>query len=127
MATVEEPLIAVVDDDESVARAIKRLLRSAGVAADTYRTGQDLLDAFESSPDYRPGCMVLDIHTPDAGGLDAIRRLMEKEIPVIFTTAYDELDIEREKLAQGASALLRKPFNDEVLIDAVRTVLKRDS
>ena len=55
-----KPFVAVVDDDESVSRAIKRLLRSTGLAADTFKTGTDFLDMFDSIPSYRPACIVLE-------------------------------------------------------------------
>jgi FixJ family two-component response regulator len=118
-----KPFVAVVDDDESVCRAIKRLLRSTGLAADTFKTGNDFLDMFESIPSYRPACIVLDIQMPGLNGLEVQQRLAGSGIPVIFITAHDEADVRKQALAAGAAAYLRKPFNDEVLIKAVRTAI----
>jgi FixJ family two-component response regulator len=118
-----KPFVAVVDDDESVSRAIKRLLRASGLAADTFKTGDDFLDMFESIPSYRPACVVLDIQMPGLNGLEVQQRLAGSGIPVIFITAHDEIGVREQALASGAAAYLRKPFNDEVLITAVRTAI----
>ncbi|MDB5788025.1 response regulator [Caballeronia mineralivorans] len=118
-----KPFVAVVDDDESVSRAIKRLLRSTGLASDTFKTGDDFLDMFESIPSYRPACIVLDIQMPGLNGLEVQQRLAGSGIPVIFITAHDEAGLRKQALAAGAAAYLRKPFNDEVLIKAVRTAI----
>jgi FixJ family two-component response regulator len=118
-----KPFVAVVDDDESVSRAIKRLLRSAGLASDTFKTGDDFLDMFDSIPSYRPACIVLDIQMPGLNGLEVQRRLEGSGIPVIFITAHDEIGVREQALAAGAAAYLRKPFNDEILIKAVTTAI----
>src|SRR5580698_6661487 len=116
-----KPFVAVVDDDESVSRAIKRLLRSCGLAADTFKTGDDFLDMFDSIPSYRPACVVLDIQMPGSNGLEVQQRLAGSGVPVIFITAHDETDVRQQALAAGAAAYLLKPFNDDVLIKAVLT------
>jgi FixJ family two-component response regulator len=118
-----KPFVAVVDDDESVSRAIKRLLRSTGLAAETFKTGDDFLDMFDSIPSYRPACVVLDIQMPGSNGLEVQQRLAGSGIPVVFITAHDETDVRKQALAAGAAAYLLKPFNDEVLIEAVRTAI----
>jgi FixJ family two-component response regulator len=118
-----KPFVAVVDDDESVSRAIKRLLRSSGLAADTFKTGDDFLDMFDSIPSYRPACVVLDIQMPGSNGLEVQQRLAGSGIPVVFITAHDETDVRKQALAAGAAAYLLKPFNDDVLIKAVRTAI----
>jgi FixJ family two-component response regulator len=116
-----KPFVAVVDDDESVSRAIKRLLRSTGLASDTFKTGDEFLDMFDSIPSYRPACMVLDIQMPGLNGLEVQRRLSGSGIPVIFITAHDEIGVREQALAAGAAAYLRKPFNDEIFIKSVST------
>jgi FixJ family two-component response regulator len=118
-----KPFVAVVDDDESVCRAIKRLLRSSGFAAETFKTGDDFLDMFDSIPSYRPACIVLDIQMPGLNGLEVQQRLAGSGIPVIFITAHDQADVRAQALAAGAAGYLRKPFNDEILIKAVRSAI----
>jgi FixJ family two-component response regulator len=118
-----KPFVAVVDDDESVSRAIKRLLRSTGLASETFKTGDDFLLMFDSIPSYRPACLVLDIQMPGSNGLEVQRRIAGSRIPVIFITAHDESGVREQALLAGATAYLRKPFNDELFIKAVRTAI----
>jgi len=117
------PLVAVVDDDDSVSRAIERLLRSIGVTADLFKTGDLFLDRFASMPTYRPACIVLDMHMPGLNGLQVQQRLAGTGLPVIFITAHDEADVRQLALAAGAAAYLRKPFDDEIFLAAVATAV----
>jgi FixJ family two-component response regulator len=120
-----QPFVAVVDDDDSVSRAVNRLLRSTGLASHTFRTGDDFLDMLDSVPAYRPACVVLDVQMPGSNGLEVQRRLVGRGVPVIFITAHDETAVREHALAAGATAYLCKPFNDEVLIRAVHTAISR--
>lgn len=117
------PFVAVVDDDESVGRAIKRLLRSVGIGADTYLSGDGFLDTLASMPSYRPGCVILDIQMPGLNGLEVQRRLSGSGIPVIMITAYDDVVVRSQALAAGAVGYLGKPFNDSILINTVQAAL----
>ena len=121
--TKVKPFVAVVDDDESVRRAIKRLLRSVGLPSDTFKTGDEFIEMFDSIPSYRPACIVLDIQMPGLNGLEVQKRLAGSGIPVIFITAHDETAVREQALAGGVAGYLRKPFNDEVLIKAVRAAM----
>jgi FixJ family two-component response regulator len=118
-----KPFVAVVDDDESVGRAIKRLLRSVGIGADTFSSGDDFLDALAAMPAYRPACVILDIQMPGINGLEVQRRLAGNGMPVILITAYDDIAVREEGLAAGATGYLLKPFNDALLIRTVQTAL----
>ncbi|UXU89938.1 response regulator transcription factor [Burkholderia sp. S-53] len=115
--------VAVVDDDESVGRAIKRLLRSVGIGADTFQSGDDFLDTLASMPSYRPACVILDIQMPGLNGLEVQRRLDGTGVPVIVITAYDDVAVREQALAAGAIAYVRKPFNDALLIKTVCAAL----
>jgi FixJ family two-component response regulator len=66
---------------------------------------------------------VLDVQMPGSNGLEVQRRLAGSGIPMVFITAHDEAGVRQQALAAGAAAYLRKPFNDEVLIKAVRTAI----
>lgn len=116
-------LVAVVDDDASVGRAIKRLLRSAGIGADTFLSGDEFLEALASMPSYRPACVILDIQMPGLNGLEVQRRLAGTGVPVIVITAYDDLAVREQALAAGAIAYVRKPFEDALLIKTVYAAL----
>jgi FixJ family two-component response regulator len=122
-----KPLIAIVDDDESVCRAIKRLVRSAGMEANTFTSGQEFIDLVEGMPWLRVECVVLDVQMPKLNGLEVQERLAQKgnAIPVIFITAHDEPGVREKALAAGAVAFLRKPFNDELFIKTLREAIKR--
>src|SRR5262245_27531914 len=122
-----KPLIAIVDDDESVCRAMRRLVRSVAMDAETFSSGQDFLDLLDAMPSFQPDCLILDVQMPRMNGLDVQDHLTKsgKIIPVIFITAHDEVGVREKALAAGALAFLRKPFNDELLIKTLREALKR--
>jgi FixJ family two-component response regulator len=118
-----KPFIVVVDDDESVSRAIMRLLRSIGVASESFSSGDAFLEALSSVPSYQPACVILDVQMPGLNGLEVQRRLAGTGMPIIFITAHDEVGVRQQALAAGALAYLRKPFGDELLIKTVRAIL----
>jgi FixJ family two-component response regulator len=126
--TKEKPLIAVVDDDVSVCRAVKRLVRSVGMDADTFTSGQEFIDLLQGTPWLQVDCVVLDVQMPGIDGLEVQRRLEQREhpIPIIFITAHDEADVRDRAMAAGAVAFLRKPFNDELFIRTVQEALRRN-
>ncbi len=120
------PTVAVVDDDESVCRALKRLLRAAGMASASFGTGDALLAALdENDAAWRPDCIVLDVQMPGINGLEVQRRLAGSDMPIVFVTAHDDPAVRDTALAAGAAAYLHKPFDDEVFIGAVRAAIAR--
>ncbi|MGA7813335.1 response regulator transcription factor [Caballeronia sp.] len=121
------PIVAVIDDDESVCRAIKRLLRSVGIGAETFSSGDEFLDTLSAIPSYRPACVILDIQMPGTNGLEVQRQLAPMGLPVIVITAYDELSARQTAIGSGAAAYLRKPFNGAILIKAVEMAIGRTS
>ncbi|ANB72748.1 histidine kinase [Paraburkholderia phytofirmans OLGA172] len=116
-------IVAVVDDDESVCRAIKRLLRSIGIKAETFSSGEEFLGTLSSTASYRPACVILDFQMPGINGLELQRRLAPTDLPVIFITAHDDPAVREKALASGAAGYLRKPFNDAILLKAVEIAL----
>jgi FixJ family two-component response regulator len=124
-----KPLIAIVDDDESVRRALKRLARSLGMDAETFTAGQDFLDLLEAMPSFQPDCAILDVQMPGMNGLAVQERLVRSgsSIPVIFITAHDEVGARERALAAGAVAFLRKPFDDELLVKTLHAALKDEA
>ena len=125
--TESKPLIAIVDDDESVCRALRRLVRSLTMDAETFRSGQQLLDSLDATSSFQPDCLVVDVQMPGMNGFDVQDRLITagSTIPLIFITAHDQVGIREKALAAGAVAFLRKPFGDELLIETLREALKR--
>ena len=119
----KQALIAIVDDDPSVCRALERLVRSLGFTGATFNNGEDFLQRVWSVPSFRPDCVVLDIHMPGITGIEVQRRLAGTGLPVVLITAHDDARLREEGLAAGAIALLRKPFNDQVFVDTLHAAV----
>ena len=122
-------MIAIVDDDESVCRALKRLVRSLGMDADTFTSGRQFIDLIEAMPSFAADCVVLDVQMPGLNGLQVQEQLARggHRLPVIFITAHDDAAVREQALAAGAVAFVRKPFNDELLIKTLNEALKRNA
>jgi FixJ family two-component response regulator len=110
--------VAVIDDDESVRKALKRLLRAVNLDADAFASGREFLDSMAS---HVPDCVVLDLHMPGMSGLDVQGQLARKDlqIPIVVITGHDEPQARAQCLAAGAAAYLRKPLDDEALLAAI--------
>ena len=112
------PVVAIVDDEESVRRALERLLRSAGFAVQTFPTGAEFL---RSLREHCPACVVLDLHMPDLSGLD-VQILIARErfnVPIVVITGHDTPEARARVLERGAKAYLRKPVDGELLLKAI--------
>ena len=125
----EQTIIAIVDDDESVCHAIKGLVRSLGMEADTFASGQEFIGFIEAMPSRRFNCVILDVQMPGLNGPDVQERLkrLGNRFPIIFLTAHDEVSVRERALAAGAVAFLRKPFAAELLIKTLRAAVKLDA
>ena len=115
----EAERVYVVDDDESVRRALQRLLRSAGYHAVTFESAEDFID---STPGGGEGCLILDIRLPGMTGLDLQEKLSASaaKYVVIFMTAHDNPQWRQRAKKAGAVAYLRKPFDEQSLLDAIQ-------
>jgi len=111
-------MIAVLDDDEPVRKAVVRLLRSAGFSACSFASGGELLAQWGGA---RPECLVLDLQMPGTSGLDVQRSLRSagEDVPTIVMTASEESSVLDECMAAGACACLRKPLEGEQLLAAL--------
>jgi FixJ family two-component response regulator len=111
--------VYVVDDDESIRRALKRLLRSAGYQALTFESAEDFMD---SAPGGGKGCLVLDIRLPGMTGLDLQEKLSASgaKYAVIFMTAHDNPQWQQRAKKAGAVAYLKKPFDEVSLLNAIQ-------
>jgi FixJ family two-component response regulator len=123
MSGASKPVIAVIDDDDSVRRALSRLLRTVGMDADSFPSGDKFLEKLSSEPTYRPDCAIMDVHMPGLTGLEVQQRLKDSGLPIVIITAYEDPAIREQALAAGAIACLRKPFNDELLVSTVHAAL----
>ena len=111
---IQAPVIAIVDDDASVRRALQRLVESAGYTVQTFASAPEFLDWL---PQGQAACLVLDVHMDGMSGFDLQQR---RAVPVIFTTAHDDAPtLERIKRA-GAAGHLRKPIDAQAVLNAIR-------
>jgi two-component system, LuxR family, response regulator FixJ len=108
--------IYIVDDDESVGRALKLLMMTYGFAVEIFSSAEKFFSAVSIST---PGCLILDIHLPGMNGWEAKRRLTESGCSrrVIMITADKEEGLKERALKAGALGYLQKPFNDQELLD----------
>ncbi|HEY9171177.1 MAG TPA: response regulator [Verrucomicrobiae bacterium] len=120
------PLIAVVDDEESVRIALRRLLRSANLDVETFSSGAEFLDSLKS---HQPDCIVLDLHMPQVNGFAVQARLTEAhvQLPVVIITGHDSSETRDRALAGGVSAYLRKPVDDQTLLTAITDAIAHPS
>ena len=119
------PIVYVIDDDEAVRLAVKDLLESVGMRAETFASGRDFLQA--PRPD-TPSCLVLDIRLPGESGLEFQRSLQAArvEIPIIFITGHGDIPMTVQAMKAGAVDFLAKPFRDQELLDAVHKAVDQD-
>jgi FixJ family two-component response regulator len=122
---VSDELVLVVDDDESVCRATRRLFASVGLEVLTFASAEALLEHDWAE---RPTCLVLDVRMPGVGGLDLQQSLLETgvEVPIIFITGHGDVPMSVRAMKAGACDFLEKPFNDQVLLDSVQRGLAQD-
>jgi two-component system, LuxR family, response regulator FixJ len=112
-----ESTIFIVDDDESVRRSLKRLLRSVGFRVEVFASARDFLEHGLSDE----GLLVLDKQMPEMDGIELQRMLIAAghRISVIFITAHQDANAREAAIGSGAIAYLEKPFDDQVLLDAI--------
>jgi FixJ family two-component response regulator len=112
-------VVFVVDDDESVRASLKLLIESSGYHVVTFKSAEEFLD---SSFVESPCCLVLDIRLPGMSGFNLQEHLVKSQsrIPVIFMTGHDRYQMEDEAMRLGAIAYLRKPFDEQCLLDAIQ-------
>jgi FixJ family two-component response regulator len=119
-------LIAIVDDEESVRRALARLLRTSSYDVSVYARGEEFLDSLRT---VRPDCVLLDFQMPGLSGRDVLRELARARVklPIIVVTAHDQPSLREACLAEGATAYLSKPLRREELIAAISAATQRST
>jgi two-component system response regulator ChvI len=117
------PTIALVDDDRNILTSVSIALEAEGYRIMTYTDGASALEGFKTSP---PDLAILDIKMPRMDGMELLRRLRQKtDTPVIFLTSKDEEIDELFGLKMGADDFIRKPFSQRLLVERVKSVLRR--
>ena len=121
-----EPTVFIVDDDQEVREAISLLMRSVGLAAESFGSAQEYLGAFDPS---RPGCLVLDVRMKGMSGLDLQQRLSSEPLhpPIVVITGHGDVPMAVRAVKSGAVDFIEKPFNDQVLLDAVHRAFEQDA
>lgn len=119
----ETLLVHIVDDDESVRKGLMRLMRSAGIESRAYDSAEDFLAAAHND---EHACILMDITMPRMNGLELAARLKGREInlPVIAISARDDDDVRQTARELGVRFFLRKPVDDQALIDAINWVMQ---
>jgi RNA polymerase sigma factor (sigma-70 family) len=119
------PIVFVIDDDESMRRALERLLRSVGLQVETFSAASEFIG--RPLPE-RPACVILDLRLPGQSGLDVQESLARagREVPIIFISGYADVPSSVRALKAGALDFLQKPFSDQQLLDVVNEALERD-
>lgn len=125
--TSSDGIVFVVDDDESVRTALKRLLKSAGHKVITFFSAEEFFDhdhRFDVS-----GCLVLDIRLPGLSGLELQDQMAAAgiNIPIIFITGHGNVPASVRAMKAGAVDFLEKPFDDLALLDAIHRAIAKDT
>jgi FixJ family two-component response regulator len=120
-----DPIVYVVDDDESIRRSLDSLLRSVGLSVSTYASSQEFLKSASSDA---PGCLILDVRLRGENGLDFQTTMHRNglKMPVIFVTGFGDIEMTVKAMKAGAADFLSKPYRDQDVLDAVTAALGRD-
>ena len=117
-------IVMIVDDDETVRRAARRLIRSYGYAVETFVSADDFLASGRLS---ETACLVLDVQMPGLNGLELQSRLVAEghQVSIIFITAFDDENARAQALKAGALSYLVKPFEEADLLNSINLALQR--
>jgi two-component system response regulator FixJ len=127
MSTMQpEPIVYVIDDDDAVRQSLEFLLKTAGVSVRGFESAKAFLDVL---PAIKSGCIITDVRMPEITGIDLLRRIKESglDIPVIVITGHGDISLAVEAMKIGAVDFLEKPFDDDLLLAAVRSALNTEA
>ena len=118
--------IYIVDDDDSMRRALTLLMGTVGYHAVAFSRPREFLDKFDPS---QHGCLVLDVRMPEMSGLEVQQHLNRSGsmLPVILITGHGDIPMAVQAMKDGAFDFLQKPFRDQELIDRINAALKQDA
>ena len=121
----ERAVVFVIDDDASMRRSLDTLLRSVGLDVHLFSSAQEFMRA--ERPDV-PGCLVLDVRLPGMSGLAFQQELVKTGValPIIFLTGHGDVPMTARAMKAGAAEFLTKPFDEQVLLDAIHAAIERD-
>jgi FixJ family two-component response regulator len=121
----DKAIVYVVDDDASMRRSLESLLRSVGHEVRLFASAPEFMDAARSDA---PGCLLLDVRLPGMSGLAFQQDLAKAGVtlPIIFITGHGDVPMSVRAMKAGAAEFLTKPFDDQVLLDAIHAAIERD-
>jgi FixJ family two-component response regulator len=122
----QQPIVFVVDDDISVRESLELLIQFAGWQPEIFASAEDFLAHPRTAT---PSCLVLDVSLPDLNGLE-LQKLIASErtdMPIIFITGHGDVPMSVQAMKAGAVEFLTKPFDDEVLLSAIRHAIERSA
>jgi len=121
-----EAIIYVIDDDDAVRQSLEFLLKTAGITVRGFESAKAFLEIL---PEIHSGCIITDVRMPEVTGIDLLRRVKELEldIPVIVITGHGDVALAVEAMKIGAVDFLEKPFDDDLLLAAVRSALSSEA
>ena len=122
----KSPIVFVVDDDVSVRESLELLIKFAGWQPETFSSAEEFLARPRS---LTPSCLVLDVSLPDLNGLELQKLIAgdRSDMPIIFITGHGDVPMTVQAMKAGAIEFLMKPFDDEVLLSAIRNSIKRSA
>lgn len=120
-----EAIVYVVDDDSAVRDSLRLLLKSVGLACETFESGREFLAGFK---DGQRACLVADIRMPGMSGLDLQAELNRRQVhlPLIFITGYGDVPMAVDAMKAGALDFIQKPFRDQDLLDRINQALAEE-
>ena len=121
-----EPIVYVIDDDDAVRQSLEFLLKTAGISARSFESAKAFLEVM---PQIHSGCVITDVRMPEITGIDLLHQIKEskRDIPVIVITGHGDIALAVEAMKVGAIDFLEKPFDDDLLLAAVRAALNTDA
>lgn len=121
----DNAIVFIVDDDEAVRQSTAWLIESIGLKVTTFTSADEFLENYNDES----GCIVMDVRMPGISGLEAQEELNNRGItlPLIFITGHGDVPMAVRALKRGACDFIEKPFNDQLLLDAIQKGLKKDS
>ena len=122
----QQPIVFVVDDDVSVRESLELLIKFAGWQPQIFASATEFLAHPRTA---MPSCLVLDVSLPDLNGLELQKLIASdrKYMPIIFITGHGDVPMTVQAMKAGAVEFLTKPFDDEVLLSAIRHAIKRST
>ena len=121
-----DEIVYVIDDDDAVRQSLEFLLKAAGMTVQSFGSAKEFLGQF---PRLERGCIVTDVRMPDVTGIELLRQVNDSgsAMPVIVITGHGDVPLAVEAMKIGAVEFLEKPFDDDVLLAAVRGALTHDA